>query len=727
MLSIFYISAMITFITLVIFIAMSGRKVLFYNASFFMFILLANLGNLFVALSKNAEEALLANKIVYFCGCALPIFLIMLVCDCCKITVSKLGRMFMYGYNCFVMGMAMTTGMNTFFYKSYDIKKINGVTVLVKEYGPGHNFFLIMLYGYMIVALGILVYSILKRKNLIYKDVLIMVLIYVNTILCYTIGRKILKGIDPICISYAINGVLMLFITYDTSLYNIDEALLASTEKQNNDGYILLDRKFRIFGTNEIALDFIPELEKAPLAKRLDVSLNPLICEIERIVSDFEKDNSKTGDAVSVNGQDVAIAVQHLYRGNSARGYIVRIEDDSKVQGYIRQLNAVSKNKSDFLSNVSHEIRTPINSVLGMNEMIIRESQEENILEYAESIENSGKTLLQLINDVLDLSKIESGKFEVVCDNYELADLLRELEDLIHPLVEKSGLQFNVVLSDNLPKGLYGDKVRIKQMVINILTNSVKYTEKGSITFSVAGVKSGDDFIFRYSVKDTGKGIRPEDIGVLFSAFERVDLKKNSGIEGTGLGLAITKKFALMMGGDIEVESTYGEGSEFIIKVPQKVVNSEFMGDYHEDHKKVKKDKYVPAFEAKDVKMLVVDDVKMNLTVVKLLLKETKMQIEPCSSGKACIERVKEEKYDIILLDHMMPDLDGVDTLKIIRDEHYCDDTPVIALTANVSSDAKDRYSGYGFTDYLAKPIDPVELEKMIFKYLPEEKVVKKN
>lgn len=727
MLSIYYISAMITFITLVIFISMSGRKVLFYNASFFMFILLANLGHLFLGLSKNAEEALLANKIIYFCGCALPIFLIMLVCDCCKITVSKLGRMFMYGYNCFVMGMAMTTGMNTFFYKSYDIKKINGVTVLVKEYGPGHNFFLIMLYGYMIVALGILAYVILKRRNLVYKDVLIMLFIYVDTIFCYTVGRKILAGIDPICISYAINGVLMLFITYDTSLYNIDEALLASTEKQNNDGYILLDRKFRIFGTNEIALDFIPELEKAPLAKRLDVNLNPLICEIERIVFDFEKDNSKTGDAVSVNGQDVAIAVQHLYRGNSARGYIVRIEDDSKVQGYIRQLNAVSKNKSDFLSNVSHEIRTPINSVLGMNEMIIRESQEENILEYAESIENSGKTLLQLINDVLDLSKIESGKFEVVCDNYELADLLRELEDLIHPLVEKSGLQFNVVLSDNLPKGLYGDKVRIKQMVTNILTNSVKYTEKGSITFSVAGVKSGDDFIFRYSVKDTGKGIRPEDIGVLFSAFERVDLKKNSGIEGTGLGLAITKKFALMMGGDIEVESTYGEGSEFIIKVPQKVVNSEFMGDYHEDHKKVKKDKYVPAFEAKDVKMLVVDDVKMNLTVVKLLLKETKMQIEPCSSGKACIERVKKEKYDIILLDHMMPDLDGVDTLKIIRDEHYCDDTPVIALTANVSSDAKDRYSGYGFTDYLAKPIDPVELEKMIFKYLPEEKVVKKN
>ena len=262
-------------------------------------------------------------------------------------------------------------------------------------------------------------------------------------------------------------------------------------------------------------------------------------------------------------------------------------------------------------------------------------------------------------------------------------------------------------------------------MVTNILTNAVKYTDKGLITFKIDGERDGENFIFRYIVSDTGSGIRESDMSSLFTAFERVDERKNSGIEGTGLGLAITKKFAMMMGGDITVESTYGKGSTFTITVPQKVIGNETMGDYHTARRENTRTEYSESFHAPEAKILAVDDVKMNLTIITKLLKKTQIPITCVTSGKECIEAVKSEHFDIILLDHMMPELDGVDTLKILRDEHYCDDTPVIVLTANADVDAKSAYLSAGFADYLSKPLNPAMLEQMIMDYLPKEKIIR--
>lgn len=722
LLGIYYGSAVVTFITLVVFISMSDRKVLFYNASYFMFILLSNLGSLFVATSNNVEEAILGNKVIYFCGCALPIFLIMLTCDACRVEVNKFVRMLMYGYNCIVMLLAMTVGFNKIFYSSTKIVNIQGVTVLIREYGPAHVLFLILLYGYMGGSVGVIVYSLIKRKNLIYRNVFIMLISYSITFLAYVFGKKLLGGLEPICVAYSLDGIILLFLTYNTSLYNLDEALLASIEKQDRIGFILLDRKYRYYGCNEVTTSMIPEVATLRMGRRVDVSDDSCLSQILRVVNDFDSEHTRNDEVISCNDIDLRVNVQYLYKENRVRGYIVSLTDDSKVQGYIRELDMVSKNKSSFLSNVSHEIRTPINAVLGMNEMILRECKEEAIREYAMNIEESGRTLLQLINDVLDLSKIESGKFEVIADEYDLASLICELEDMITPLAAKKGLQFKVETDSMLPKRLYGDKVRVKQMVTNTLTNAVKYTVEGSVTLRIYGERKDDDFIINFSVKDTGKGIKREDIGNLFNAFERVDQLKNSGIEGTGLGLAITKKFAVMMGGNISVESIYGEGSDFIVTVPQRIVGDELMGDYHNNDNPKKRDKYVPKFIAPTAKVLVVDDVKMNLTVVKLLLKETQMKISCVKSGMECIEEVQKEKFDIILLDHMMPELDGVGTLKIIKDNHYCDDTPIIALTANATVEARETYRGYGFTDYLAKPIDAEELEHMLVTYLPQDK-----
>lgn len=718
----FYLLAVIiSFIASLLFVMISDRKVLFYNASFFLFVFIGNLGYFFLGNSTTVEEAILANKITYITGCLLPLFLMMLVFDACKVMPNKVIRCSMYVLSGTVMMMAMTVGYTDWFYKECHIEKVNQVTVLVKEYGPWHNLFLFMLYGYLIAGITLLLYSLISRKNLIYKNVVLLLLMYFVTVFFYAFGRKIFSGLDPVCISYCINVLFFLFITYNTSLYNLDEALLTSVDKQDYQGFLLFDKKYNYVGCNHVAVEFIPEIQGQQLAKKINSSESEVLTKILQMVEAYKGGGIK--ESMSAYGQDIEVSVQHLYKGNKIRGYIVRLTDDSKQQEYIRQLDLISTNKSNFLSNVSHEIRTPINSVLGMNEMILRECADENIREYALNIATSGQTLLQLINDVLDLSKIESGKLEVIPVEYNLADLIFDLENMIRPLIKTDKIQLFIECSDNLPKTLFGDAIRVKQMVTNILTNAVKYTEEGSIHFRIDGERKGDTFVFRYQVKDTGRGIKESDIGNLFNAFERVDQVKNSGIEGTGLGLAITRKFAVMMGGDITVESVYGEGSTFTITVPQKVIGEERMGDYRTNHRKDQRPVYTESFHAREAKILAVDDVKMNLSVIRNLLKKTQVQVVCCSSGKECVEAVKKDHFDVILLDHMMPEQDGVETLRIIKDEHYCDDTPVIALTANADVSARERYLEMGFTDYLSKPIDPKLLEKVILEHLPKEKV----
>ncbi len=726
--NLYLISFIITVIALVIFVVISDRKVLFFNASFFIFVLIANWGYYFFGRSETLEEALMAYRFVYVCGGLLTAFMMMLVFDACQIKAPKALRIGIYVFNSTVVALAMTMGYNNWFYVKSGCELVpasqsaNGVAYFAsKTYGPAHNAFYVMIYGYMIAGVVLLLVSLIRRKKLIYKNIFLMIFTYVITVLCYTVGKKIFVGFDPVPVSYAINAIFLIPITYNTSLYNLDEALLASVEKQEHHGYLLFDIHYKYVGCNPIAKRFIPEVDDQQLARTLKTDGSGALKYVDQLIRNF--DGVSESEYLSYDGKDIEISIQYIYKNDRKRGYIVRIADDSKRQEYIRQLDLISTNKTNFLSNVSHEIRTPINAVLGMNEMILRESEEKKTREYATNIATSGQTLLQLINDVLDLSKIESGKMEVISTEYNLADIICNLEDMIRPLIKRDDLKLEVETAPNLPKRLYGDAVRVRQMATNILTNAVKYTESGTIRFMITGERDGDNFIFRYAVKDTGRGIKEGEMGNLFNAFERVDQVRNSGIEGTGLGLAITKKFANMMGGEIYVESEYGVGSTFTIEVPQKVIGDELMGDYRDSFKKTERKTYQESFHAPDAKVLVVDDVDMNLKVISLLLKKTQMQIVSCKSGRECIDLVQKEQFDLILLDHMMPELDGVETLKIMRENQYCDNTPVIALTANVDVDAEARYLAWGFNGYLAKPVQPAMLEDMLHKFL-QDKVV---
>ncbi len=415
-------------------------------------------------------------------------------------------------------------------------------------------------------------------------------------------------------------------------------------------------------------------------------------------------------------------------------GLIVRFQNkvyEAEQQRVVEQnheLERLSRTRNNFFANMSHEIRTPINTIIGLNEMILREDISEEIAENAIHIQDASKMLLALINDILDMSKIESGKMEIVPIQYETGAMFSELVNLIWIRAHEKKLEFKLDISPEIPSMLYGDEVRIKQVVINLLSNAVKYTQKGFISLSARSeMKDNNKILLTISIRDSGIGIRKEDMERLFQSFQRVDEGTNAGIEGTGLGLSISHQLVEMMGGKITVDSIYQKGSVFTIQIEQDIVNENPMGhmDFMTRGSTHKRKKYKQIFEAPDAHVLVVDDNEMNLLVAKKLLRETKIQVDLAKSGKECLELTKQHFYNVIFMDHMMPEMDGVETLNRVRQQEngLCREVPVIALTANVTAGAEQIYQDKGFQNYLAKPISSSLLEAVLLKYLPKELV----
>ncbi|MDO5155932.1 MAG: ATP-binding protein [Eubacteriales bacterium] len=393
----------------------------------------------------------------------------------------------------------------------------------------------------------------------------------------------------------------------------------------------------------------------------------------------------------------------------------------------LQKAEAADKAKSDFLANMSHEIRTPINAVLGMNELIARESTEPTIQTYSANVADAGNALLSLINDILDFSKIEAGRMELAPADYELSVLLREVNNIIRVRCIDKGLNFIIQNNPDIPNHLYGDEVRLRQIIINLLNNALKYTDQGSVTLDANFETTQDGNItLIMSVTDTGIGIKEEDLPLLFESFKRIDLKQNRKREGTGLGLNITKSFVEMMHGVIEVHSVYGKGSTFLIRIPQVVTADTKIGVFDTSLNAPKKKKFEPSFTAPEARILVVDDVAINLKVMKGLLKQTAITVDTASSGQECLNAIVDTLYDIILLDHMMPEMDGIETMDCIHQDHthVNQATPIIMLTANAIIGAKEEYLKMGFIDYLSKPVHPQELDAMLIKHLPKEKVI---
>jgi len=397
-------------------------------------------------------------------------------------------------------------------------------------------------------------------------------------------------------------------------------------------------------------------------------------------------------------------------------------ETTQKQKNEIEKLNQA---QNRFFSSMSHEIRTPINTIIGLNEMILRDAVSDEVAADAKSIQGASKMLLTLINDILDMSKLESGKMDIVPVAYDMGAMLSDIVNMIWVRAKEKGLEFHIDVDQKMPAQLFGDEVRIKQILINVLNNAVKYTSEGSVTLSIQCKRTGPDrALISYSVSDTGMGIKKENIPYLFSAFKRVDEEKNRYIEGTGLGLSIVKQLVDLMDGDIAVNSVYTKGSTFVVTLPQEIVGEAQIGelDLETRHEMNVREHYKQSFEAPQAQVLIVDDNATNLMVEEKLLRDTKVKIHTASSGAECLKSTLQERYDVIFMDHLMPGMDGIECLHEIRAQTggLNQDTPVVILTANAGSENQALYKREGFDGYLLKPVSGVQLEKELLSHLPE-------
>ncbi|MCR5790081.1 MAG: DegV family EDD domain-containing protein [Lachnospiraceae bacterium] len=418
----------------------------------------------------------------------------------------------------------------------------------------------------------------------------------------------------------------------------------------------------------------------------------------------------------------VILSIIIMYVKHSTYG---RILESNRQKEEIEKLNAA---QNRFFSSMSHEIRTPINTIIGLNEMILRENVSDEINEDAANIRSAGNMLLHLINDILDMSKLDSGQMQLTTVSYRMGDMLSDIVGMLWIRAKDKGLEFKVDVAPDLPEELFGDEVRIKQILINVLNNAIKYTKEGSVTLNIqCRREESNNVTVIYSVSDTGMGIKKENIPYLFTAFKRVDETENRYIEGTGLGLSIVKQLVDIMGGKITVNSVYTKGSTFIIEIPQRSVSAGTIGviDLSTHNNLLQMEGYHQSFEAPEANVLVVDDTETNLMVVEKLLRGTKVNVVTAASAMAALEKTVETKFHVIFMDHLMPEIDGIECLHMIREQKggLCKESKIVALTANAGGDTKALYVKEGFDGYLVKPINGELLEKELRRLLPNELV----
>ncbi|MGN0248174.1 MAG: ATP-binding protein [Lachnospiraceae bacterium] len=514
------------------------------------------------------------------------------------------------------------------------------------------------------------------------------------------------------------------FNAFSITVGNLSQYIYESA----NTAILIFDEYFRLVLANPYGQELlgIKKIENQKLMQLFQGTE----AEFGRIKDGILRDNKGVAELVSVHG-----AISCSLNFSVARDFhddpyciVCFVYDLTKEKNMLEEVVRANEAKSQFLANMSHEIRTPINGILGMDSVLLKECHDENLREYAKNIQSAGQSLLSIINDILDISKIESGKMEILTIRYQLFSVLNDCYNLTKIKLQNKPVSFIMQINEKLPSWLYGDEVRIRQIINNFLSNAVKYTKEGNITFELDfEEKTDEQILLVITVRDTGIGIKEEDLGKLFESFTRIEEKRNRNIEGTGLGLNLTKNLVNLMGGEVFAESTYGKGSCFTAKIPQKIADAKPMGDFGKRYQQYlsTSDDDKLSFLAPDAKILVVDDVTMNLKVVEGLLKATKIQIDTAVSGSECLECVKTTPYQMIFLDHMMPEMDGLETLEHMKNlaDNPNAQTPVIMLTANAIVGAKEEYIEAGFTDYLTKPIRETELLEMILKYLPKELV----
>ncbi|MCR5687910.1 MAG: response regulator [Lachnospiraceae bacterium] len=615
----------------------------------------------------------------------------------------------------------------------YIIETKDALGTVFYQTGFNRMYYLHLEIDYLAVATAFLfiIIAIMKTYSLYrVKYVMILSVLLLVVVLNFIYMRFQLL-LDASVVFYAVAGTLIYF---SIRSFVPRTLLISSTGRavdDMNEGLLLFDISSSCIYANAFARNRFG----------IDPASYDFSCEPIRTVTEELKERGETfgeADYVTLGRAGGKFSENHYRikyncladkKGRPVGSYFL-IEDTTETTYYLKELKEARENadnanraKSTFLANMSHEIRTPLNSVLGMNEMIMRSTDDPQIIEYAENIQASSDILLRLINDILDFSKIEAKKMDMVPVEYSPHDLLTECYDYFEHSASSKDLYLKISCSDNMPTRLLGDVQHIRQIFSNLISNAVKYTREGGVTVNaICENTSGAAVRLKVSVTDTGIGIDPGDIDYLFDAFKRVNEKQNATIQGTGLGLAIARDLVELMHGAITVESAPGQGSTFTVIIPQNVADPTPAGPYVRKHRDTGK-KHRESFTAEGAHILIVDDVALNIKVAKALLRNTKITMDDALGGNEAIEKCRNTRYDLILLDHRMPSPDGIETFRAIRAEGANMETPAVMLTANVLKGVEEEYMKMGFCDYLAKPIKSEMLEQCLIRHLPAEKV----
>ncbi len=683
------------------------------------------IGNFFSLFSSEYEALIRANQLKTVGHIFLLTSFILFMTGFCNINLYKPIRNALVGFN-FICVWACITGKTTpFFYDGFVYVGNVEYPYIEIEMGILYILCRIINFSFIVVLCG----YILKSNRMadiktVKRNLFIIAGTVVTAIADFTTWLDIMPGYDFVAIGITICFGCMFVAIYKYGALDTLEVAKEKLFEEITEGLIVVDTDKKLLYANSKARKIAPYLD-----------INGPEYSAKKVSEIFEEENFM----IVTENEHYEAKISELEENGAVRGYMAWLFDVSFIDRYTKEVVALKEaaesanmSKSSFLANMSHEIRTPMNAIVGFNELILQKSRDKEIVGYATDIKTASNNLLTIINDILDLSKIESGKIELVENKYYISSLIDESILNIKKKATDKGLEFILDMDMRLPCELYGDNKRIRNILINLMNNAVKYTSHGFIKVIVALEGIDDDMAkIRFSVADSGIGIKEEDLPKVFNKFEKFDSKKNSGIEGTGLGLTIVKGYTQHLGGEISVESEYGMGSTFTVTLSQKIINQTKLEEMKDNQLVTEADSEtdgVPRkhFRISNARILVTDDNDINLKVTASLLASYGIRVDTAESGMEAIEKCRTNPYDIIFMDHMMPEMDGVEAMKRIRD--LVDDKDyrscIIALTANAIAGVKEMMLKEGFDDFLSKPIDIAYLEELLLKYLPEELIV---
>ncbi len=688
--------------------------------------LIQNVGYLLELTAPTVEAAILSVKVQYLGSIFIPLCYCWFLYSYCHVKPPMKLLCVLGIIDLFLLLSIFTLERHDLYYRHIGwLQTEEGHNYLDLSYGPCYPLFLLC--GCVVpyfLSISTLLRAILNEREYAserrYKTIMGLSLLPVLALLSYAGKLLYVFDLTPAVLGLVLSLVAILIWrrrTYDF-LRLVSTALVDSM----GDGVIATDIQKRIFSYNQAAAEIFPKLG--------DCKLGDSITALEDFPEGLLEGDVNT--KFSLNGRFYeSHTKQLLNKNNQAQGYVVLVLDETDTRNYIEEIKQVREQaeranmaKSEFLANMSHEIRTPMNAIIGLSDIILEESKGRKLYSYAGDIKAASQDLLALINDILDLSKIEAGKMELVTVDYHVKNMVNDVVRMMDIAASKRGLLMKREYDESIPSIYHGDEGRIKQILINLLNNAIKFTKEGYVKIRVGGApgKTENEEILTFQVIDTGCGIREEDREKIFENFRQVDSKRNRSAEGTGLGLSITRRLVELMGGRIEVESVYGEGSTFTVTIPQRIVDRRSLSELPE--MPAREMEKVETFIADSMKVLVVDDNRINRKVARGFLDVYHFQLEEAASGFEAIDLVRQTAFDIIFMDHMMPEMDGLEAARIIREE--CGEngrTPVIiALTANAMEGVREMFLANGFQDFLTKPLEKKSLNDTLLKWVPAER-----